>query len=120
WTDRPTFPTATPLALRPCVSPRNGAKIPDVGRDDQPRDGCRRAEWIRSEPAFVPRLAPAEIGTNKLTTPQRTCVTLVLPLRSMIGAMPGEGQYILDALIPSPIRAQRTDHARGMDGLCTR
>jgi putative transposase len=44
-------------------------KIPDVGRDDKHRDGCLRAELVRSEPSFVPRLAPDEIGTNKLTTP---------------------------------------------------
>ena len=27
----------------------------------------------------------------------------------------GEGQQVLDVLIPTPIRAQRTDQARGMD-----
>jgi hypothetical protein len=32
----------------------------------------------------------------------------------------GEGQYILNALLAGPIRAQRTDQARGMDGPCPR
>jgi hypothetical protein len=27
----------------------------------------------------------------------------------------GEGEYVLDVFIPTPIRAQRTDEARGMD-----